>query len=67
MFNEKITLRLRVTTMLTSGQRQIHKACLVMATNSPRAIITRPAKELNFQRFVAALRGHVVTFPGSKK
>jgi hypothetical protein len=38
-----------------------------MATNSSKSRLTQPAKELNFQRFAAALRGHVVTFLGSRK
>ncbi len=37
-------------------------ACLVMATNSPRTRLTQPAEDLSFNRFVAALRGHVLTF-----
>jgi len=48
-------------------ERVYSAACLVMATNSPKTEITQPADDLNFQRFVAALRGHVVTFLGSKK
>jgi hypothetical protein len=42
-------------------------ACLVMATNSSKSRLTQPAKDLSFQRFAAALRGHVVTFLGSRK
>jgi hypothetical protein len=38
----------------------------MMATNSRKTTITQPAEDLNFQRFVAALRGHVVTFLGSR-
>lgn len=48
-------------------ERVYSAACLVMATNSPKTQITQPAEDLNFQRFVAALRGHVVTFLGSQK
>ncbi|MDT8069514.1 MAG: PaeR7I family type II restriction endonuclease [Terriglobia bacterium] len=48
-------------------ERVYSAACLVMATNSPRTQITQPAEDLNFKRFVAALRGHVVTFLGSQK
>jgi hypothetical protein len=48
-------------------ERVYSAACLVMATNSPHTKITQPAEDLNFQRFVAALRGHVVTFLGSQK
>lgn len=42
-------------------------ACLVLATNSPSTQITQPAEDLSFQRFVAALRGHAITFLNSKK
>ena len=48
-------------------ERVYSAACLVMATNSPKTKITQPAADLSFRRFVAALRGHVVTFLGSKK
>jgi hypothetical protein len=48
-------------------ERVYTAACLVMATNSPKTQITQPAEDLSFQRFVAALRGHVVTFLGSQK
>jgi hypothetical protein len=48
-------------------ERVYSAACLVMATNSPHTKITQPAEDLNFQRFVAALRGHFVTFLGSQK
>ncbi len=48
-------------------ERVYSAACLVMATNSPKTQITQPAEDLSFQRFVAALRGHVVTFLGSQK
>lgn len=47
-------------------ERLYTSACFVMATNSPRTTITQPASDLTFQRFVAALRGHVVTFLGSR-
>jgi hypothetical protein len=47
-------------------ERVYSAACLVMATNSPKTQLTQPAKDLNFTRFVAALRGHVVTFLGSR-
>jgi hypothetical protein len=43
-------------------ERVYSGACLVMATNSRRTALTQPAEDLNFQRFVAALRGHVMTF-----
>lgn len=48
-------------------ERVYSAACLIMATNSPKTQITQPAADLNFHRFVAALRGHVVTFLGSQK
>jgi hypothetical protein len=38
-----------------------------MATNSPKTHIMEPAEDLSFGRFVAALRGHTVTFLGSQK
>lgn len=47
-------------------ERLYTSACFLMATNSPRTKITQPAPDLTFQRFVAALRGHVVTFLGSR-
>ncbi len=47
-------------------ERVYSAACLVMATNSQKTKITQSAADLNFTRFVAALRGHVVTFLGSK-
>jgi hypothetical protein len=49
------------------GERVYSAACLIMATNSPKTHITEPAEDLSFRRFVAALRGHVVTFLGSQK
>ena len=47
-------------------ERVYSAACLVMATNSPRTSVTQPCSDLSFRRFVAALRGHVVTFLGSR-
>lgn len=47
-------------------ERVYNAACLVMATNSAKTQITEPAEDLTFHRFVAALRGHVVTFLGSR-
>lgn len=47
-------------------ERLYTSACFLMATNSPKTKITQPASDLTFQRFVAALRGHVVTFLGSR-
>jgi hypothetical protein len=48
-------------------ERVYSAACLVMATNAPKTEITQPAEDLTFKRFVAALRGHVVTFLGGRK
>ncbi|HEY0795689.1 MAG TPA: PaeR7I family type II restriction endonuclease [Acidisarcina sp.] len=47
-------------------ERVYSAACLLMATNSRRTKIIQPADDLDFRRFVAALRGHVVTFLGSR-
>jgi hypothetical protein len=47
-------------------ERVYSAACLVMATNAKKTKITQPAEDISFQRFVAALRGHVVTFLGSR-
>ncbi len=47
-------------------ERVYNAACLVMATNEAETRITQPAEDLSFQRFAAALRGHVVTFLGSR-
>jgi len=33
-----------------------------MATNAPQTHLTEPAEDVNFKRFVAALRGHALTF-----
>jgi Restriction endonuclease XhoI len=47
-------------------ERVYSAACLIMATNSAETQITQPAEDLDFKRFVAALRGHAVTFLGSR-
>ena len=47
-------------------ERVYNAACLVMATNSAKTKLTQPAEDLSFQRFAAALRGHVVTFLGAR-
>lgn len=47
-------------------ERLYTSACFMMATNSRKTHIIQPAEDLTFQRFVAALRGHVVTFLGSR-
>ncbi len=49
------------------SERIYNAACLVMATNSSSTVVTQPAEDLSFHRFVAALRGHVVTFLGSRR
>lgn len=46
-------------------ERLYSSACFVMATNAKNTTITQPADDLTFHRFVAALRGHVVTFLGT--
>lgn len=48
-------------------ERVYNAACLVVATNSRKTQLTQPADDLSFTRFVAALRGHVVAFLGSRK
>jgi Restriction endonuclease XhoI len=48
-------------------ERVYNSACLVMATNSSKTSLTQPADDLSFRRFVAALRGHVVTFLESQQ
>jgi hypothetical protein len=40
---------------------------LILATNEDPTRITQPAEDLSFQRLVAALRGHVLTFAESQK
>lgn len=48
-------------------ERDYSAACLITATNSSKTILTQPAEDLSFQRFVAALRGHAVSFVESKR
>ncbi len=48
-------------------ERLYTSACFIMATNSKNTKISQPADDLTFQRFVAALRGHVLTFKESTK
>jgi hypothetical protein len=48
-------------------ERVYTAASLIMATNSQKTKLTQPAEDLSFERFEAALRGHVVTFMGSRK
>jgi hypothetical protein len=47
-------------------ERLYSAAALILATNSKPTRITQPADDLTFHRFVAALRGHAVTFLGSR-
>jgi hypothetical protein len=47
-------------------ERLYTSACFLMATNARETTITEPAEDLTFQRFSAALRGHAVSFLGSK-
>ena len=47
-------------------ERQYDAACLLLSTNEEASRITEPAEDLTFRRFVAALRGHVVTFLESR-
>jgi hypothetical protein len=47
-------------------ERLYSSACFVMATNDKHTTISQPAEDLSFHRFVAALKGHVVTFLGSQ-
>ena len=46
--------------------RLYSSACFLMATNSRRTRITQPAADLTFRKFAAALRGHAISFLGSK-
>jgi hypothetical protein len=48
-------------------ERLYSSACFIMATSDKRTEITQPAEDLTFHRFVAALKGHVVTFMGSRR
>jgi hypothetical protein len=47
-------------------ERLYSAACFLMATNARETKITEPAEDLTFHRFAAALRGHAVSFLGSK-
>ena len=47
-------------------ERLYDTACLVLSTNQEPTRITEPAEDLSFRRFVAVLRGHVVTFLDSQ-
>lgn len=45
-------------------ERLYTSACFILATNARKTTISQPAEDLSFQRFAAALKGHVVTFLG---
>ncbi|MDR3618395.1 MAG: PaeR7I family type II restriction endonuclease [Paludisphaera borealis] len=47
-------------------ERLYDAACLLLSTNEAATRITEPADDLTFRRFVAVLRGHVVTFLDSQ-
>jgi Restriction endonuclease XhoI len=47
-------------------ERLYDAACLILSTSEDSTRITEPAEDLRFQRFVAALQGHVVTFLASQ-
>jgi hypothetical protein len=47
-------------------ERLYSSACFIMATNEQNTKITQPSEDLSFHRFAAALRGHAVTFLGSR-
>jgi hypothetical protein len=47
-------------------ERLYNAACFITATNSRTTQITQPAEDLTFQRLAAALRGHAVSFLGSR-
>ena len=47
-------------------ERLYDAACLLLSTNEDPTRITEPADDLSFRRFVAAIRGHTVTFLGSQ-
>jgi Restriction endonuclease XhoI len=48
-------------------ERLYNAACFITATNVKKTVISQPAEDLDFQRFAAALRGHAMTFLGSRK
>ncbi len=45
-------------------ERLYTATCLMLATNAKPTVVSHPADDLSFKMFVAALRGHVVTFLG---
>lgn len=48
-------------------ERLYNSACLILARNARAVQISEPAEDLSFNRFVAALKGHIVTFINSPK
>jgi hypothetical protein len=48
-------------------ERIYNSASFLMATNTWPTVISQPADDLTFARFVAALRGHATTFLGSQQ
>lgn len=47
-------------------ERMYNATCFLLATNTRATVISQPAQDLTFARFAAALRGHAVTFLGSR-
>ncbi len=47
-------------------ERMYNASCFLLATNARATVISQPAQDLTFARFAAALRGHAVTFLGSR-
>ena len=47
-------------------ERLYDTACLLLSTSEEPTRITEPSEDLSFRRFVAAIRGHLVTFLGSQ-
>lgn len=48
-------------------ERKYSAACFIVATNAKQTVVSQPAEDLTFTRFAAALRGHAVTFAGSRE
>ncbi len=48
-------------------ERIYTSACLLLSTNKNPTKIVQPAEDISFNRFVAALKGHIVTFVNSQK
>ena len=47
-------------------ERLYTAACFTMATNEAETQVSHPSEELSFQRFTAAIRGHVIGFVGGR-